>query len=196
MSDGPFKSPHPKKHWRAVAERAATDSYTVTELREAVPASFVSEFRELPADLIEKLKRILSKNEPEGLNVRTIPDEIARLRRDVAHNPNATAILDGVQDAFDCGHVGVEALVKGTAAALDQCYSENARAIEEHAQLDRKDEALTQSVRQRLEQAALGETELEDIARSLVKEGEAIAGTPLKHDDLTDGPLIGDDVDE
>lgn len=195
MSDGPFKSPHPKKHWRVVAERAATDSYTVAELREAVPASFVSEFRELPADLIEKLKRILSKNEPEGLNIRTIPDEIARLRRDVAHNPNATAIVDGVQDAFDCGHVGVEALVKGTAAALDRCYSENARAIEEHAQLDRKDEVLTQSVRQRLEEAALGESELEDIARSLVKESEAIAGKPPKHDDLTDGPLIGDDDD-
>lgn len=196
MSDGPFKSPLPKKHWRAVAERAATESYTVTELREAVPASFVSEFRELPADLVNKLKRILGNSEPEGLNVRTIPDEIARLRRDVAHNPLATAILDGVQDAVECGHAGVEALVKGAAAALDRCYSENARAIEEHAQLDRKDEALTQSVRQRLEEAALGETELEDIAHSLINEGEAIASTPPKHDELTDGPLIGDDDDE
>lgn len=196
MSDGPFKSPHPKKHWRTVAERAATESFTVTELREAIPAAFLSEFREVPADLIDKLKRILGRNEPEGLNIRMIPDEIARLRRDVAHNPNATAILDGVHDAFECGHVGVEGLVKGTAAALDRCYSENARAIEEHAQLDRKDEVLTQSVRRRLEQAALGEAELENIARALVKEGEAIAGTPPKHDDLTDGPIIGDSDDE
>lgn len=196
MSDGPFKSPHPKKHWRTVAERAATESYTVREVREAIPVAFLSEFRDIPEDLIEKLKRILGQNESEGLRVRTIPDEIARLRRGMAHNPLATAILDGVQDALECGQVGVEALVKGTAAALDRCYAENARAIEEHAQLDRKDQVLTQLVRRRLEQAALGEAELEDIARGLVKEGEAIADTPPKHDDLTDGPLIRDDVDE
>jgi hypothetical protein len=196
MSDGPFNSPLPKKHWRSVAERAATPSYTVTELREALPASFISECRELPQDIIKKVKRVLSRDEPEGLNLRTIPDEIARLRRDVAHSPLAASILDGVQDALGRGHEGVDALVKGAAAALDRCYAENARAIEEYAQLDRRDEALTQYVRQRLEDAALGETELEAVARALVKEGEAIAATPPKHDDIMDGPLIGDDDDE
>jgi hypothetical protein len=196
MSDGPFSSPLPKKHWRSVAERAATPSNTVTELREAIPASFISECRELPEGILKKVKRVLSQDEPDGLNVRTIPDEIARLRRDVAHLPLAASILDGVQDALERGHEGVDALVKGAAAALDRCYAENARAIEEYAQLDRRDEALTQYVRRRLEDAALGETELEAVARALVKEGEAIATTPPKHDDIMDGPLIGDDDDE
>jgi hypothetical protein len=106
-------------------------------------------------------------------------------------------ILDCIEDAFDRGKRGSETLVDGTAAALEQCYNENARSIEEHAQRDCLGEAVTQRIRRRLEEASPSPSDLNAVARALWKLApQRVPRTPPKHRALEDGPSLGRGSDE
>lgn len=197
MSDGPFKSPLPKKCWRPVADRAANANYTMAEVREAIPAALSAEFRELPADFKSKLQRILRDDSAPALIQRSVIDELKSIRQDAAGHPVAGLLLDCVEDGEQSGQKGTLALIGGTAAALDQCYWENARSIEEHAQRDQLGKAVTQTIRERLDQAALPEERLQEIAASLWNLSDTkVTRTAPKREGLGDGPPIDEDGNE
>jgi hypothetical protein len=197
MSDGPFKSPLPKKCWQPVADRAANENYTVAEVQDAIPAALSAEFRELPADFKSKLQRILRDDSAPALIERSVIAELESIRQDAAGHPVAGLLLDCVEDAEQSGEKGTRALIGGTAAALDQCYSENARSIEEHAQRDQLGKAVTRAIRERLDHAALPEERLRDIAASLWNLSDTkVARTAPRREGLGDGPPIDEDSDE
>jgi hypothetical protein len=197
MSDGPFKSPLPKRCWQPAADRAANENYTVAEVQNAIPAALSAEFRELPVEFKSKLQRILRDDSAPALIERSVIDELKSMRQDAAGNPVAGLLLDCVEDAAQSGEKGSRALIGGTAAALDQCYWENARSIEEHAQRDQLAKPVTQAIRERLDQAALPEERLQEIAASLWNLSDTkVARTAPKLDGLGDGPPIDEDSDE
>ena len=196
MSDGPFKSPLSKKCWQPVADRAANENFTLAELQEAIPSALAGEFRELPAEFKRLLERTFHDDEADRLIDPRETGELERLRREGAGFPFATIILDCIEDSMEQGQKGATARVKGTAAAFEQCYCEEARSIEEHAQRDQLDKAVSQTIRERLDQATLSGSRLEEIAGALWNPNETPLprSTPI-HKDIADGPPIegGDD---
>lgn len=197
MSDGPFKSCLPKRCWQSVADRAANSNYEVSEIAEAIPAALVSEFRELPSEFKTKIQRVMCDEQTPALFERRVTDELAALRKDAAGYPLAGVVLDCLEDAQQTGEKGKQALIKGTAAAFDQCYWENARSIEELAQSDQLEKAVTQAIRERLDEAALPQTRLDEIARSIWGTDDApLPRAAPKREGIPDGPPIGEDSDE
>ena len=109
----------------------------------------------------------------------------------------ANIIIDCLEDALARDIPLDEAIIDATGAALQQSYEENARGVEQHAQLDRLAAPVVQQVRSRLAAAALSGPELAAAARSLWRIGDALlARTPPKHSALDDGPDLSDDDDE
>lgn len=197
MSDGPFKTPLSKKCWQPVADRAANESYSVEQIREAVPSALAGEFGELPDGFKRRLERIFVAGDSGRLIDPRESGEMDSLRAEAAGHSLAMLALDCVEDALGQGKQGNEALIDGTAAALEQSYGENARSIEEHAQRDHLDEPVTQSIRRRLEEASPSSSDLDAIARGLWKLApERVPRTPPKHRALEDGPPLGGDSDE
>jgi hypothetical protein len=197
MSDGPFKSPLGKKCWQPVADRAANESFSVREVREAVPAALAREFGELPDGFKRGLERVFLASDSGRLIDPRESGEMERLRAEAAGHSLAMLALDCIEDAMDQGKRPSEALIDGTAAALEQCYGENARSIEEHAQRDRLGEAVTQSIRRRLMEASPSSSDLDVVARGLWKLAlERVPRTPPKHRDLGDGPPLAGGPDE
>jgi len=198
MSDGPFKSPLSKKCWQPVADRAANASFSIEELREAVPAALAGEFGELPGSLKRRLERAFLADEGDRLIGTQESGEMEQLRAEAAGHASAMLTLDCIEDAIGRGLQGSEALIVGTAEAFEQSYNENARSIEEHAQRDRLDAAVTQGIRKRLEEAAPSLPELDAIARQLWKfTPERVSLTPPKHRELDEvGPPLAGAPDE
>ncbi|MGE0769473.1 MAG: hypothetical protein AB7L90_23790 [Hyphomicrobiaceae bacterium] len=197
MSDGPFKNPLAKKCWQPVADRAANESFSAEQIREAIPAAFAGEFKDLPPDFNHGVERILADTAPNRLIDLRESGELDGLRRDAAGSALATLIVDCLEDALERGLSGERAIADGTAAALEQSYEENARGIEQHAQQDQLGKAIVQQIRSRLRGAAPTQAELEATARALWKmEESSVARTPPKHADLDEGPALGGNSDD
>jgi hypothetical protein len=198
MSDGPFKSPLTKRCWQPVADRAANDNFSVEEVREAVPGALAGEFAALPAGLKRALERaFLSGGESGFLDPRET-GEMESLRDEAAGHSQGMLAVDCIEDALGRGLRGSEALIDGTADLLEQSYGDNARAIEEHAQRDRLEEAVTQRLRQRLADCAPSSSDLDALARRLWKlSDEHVPRSAPKHREVDEGgpPIGGEDDD-
>jgi hypothetical protein len=169
----------------------------VQEVREAIPAAFAGEFGELPDGFKRGAKRVFLAGGNGGLIDPRESGEMERLRAEGAGHSLAMLILDCIEDAFDRGKQGSEALIDGTAAALAQCYNENARSIEEHAQRYCLGEVITQRIRRRLAEASPSPSDLDAVARGLWKLApQRVGRTPPKHRALEDGPPLGGGSDE
>ena len=188
----------PCQDGQPVADRAANESYSPEQVWEAVPAALAGEFGELPDGFKRGLERTFLASDSVRLIDPRESGEMERLRAEGAGHAQAMLILDCIQDALEAGKQGSEALIDGTAAALEHCYGENARSIEEHAQRDRLDVAVTQSIRRRLGEASPSPSDLDAVARGLWELApERVPRTPPTHRDLDDvGPPLGGGSDE
>ena len=197
MSDGPFKTPLSKACWQPVADRAANESFSVDQLREAIPGALAVEAKELPPAFRRAIESMLSATAQATLIDPRQTGEVQAVRREAAACSLANIIIDCLEDALARDLPLDEAIIDATGAALQQSYEENARGIEQHAQLDRLAAPVVQQVRSRLAGAALSGPELAAAARSLWRIGDApLARKPPKHSALDDGPDLSDDDDE
>jgi hypothetical protein len=197
MSDGPFKTPLSNRCWQTVENRAANESFTTAQIREAVPAALAGEAKTLPSSFIRAVEALLDAPDGGSLIDPRESGQLQTLRREAAGSALAGTITDCVEDGLGPRVSLKDAIASGTAAAFGQCYEENARGIEQHAQLDQLGQAVIQLVRSRLAEAAPSAAELDAAARGLWKIGESrLARTPPKHTALEDGPDLGGDGDE
>lgn len=197
MSDGPFKTPLSNKCWQTVADRAANGSFTTAQIREAVPAALAGEAKTLPPSFRRAVEALLDAPDGDSLIDPRESGQLQTLRREAAGSALAGIITDCIEDALGAG-VGLKnAIADGTAAGIEQCYEENARAIEQHAQFDQLGQPVIQLVRSRLGEAAPSVADLDAAVRGLWKIGESrLPRTPPKHTALEDGPDLGSDADE
>ncbi len=198
MSDGPFKSPLTKRCWQPVADRAVNDNFSAEEVRVVVPVALAGEFGSLPTGLKRALERVFLAGGEDGFLDPRETGELECLREEAAGHSQGMLAVDCIEDALGRGLRGSDALIDATAVLLEQCYADNARAIEEHAQRDRLEEAITQTLRQRLADCALSLSDLDALARSLWKlSDEPVARSVPKHRELDKGgPPIGGENDD
>lgn len=196
MSDGPFKTPLSNKCWQTVADRAANGSFTTAQIREAVPAALAGEAKTLPPSFRRAVEALLDAPDGDSLIDPRESGQLEVLRREAAGSALAGIITDCIEDELRPGVALKNAVADGTAAGIEQCYEENARAIEQHAQFDQLGQPVIQLVRGRLAEAAPSAADLDAAARGLWKIGESkLARTPPKHTALEDGPDLGGDAD-
>jgi hypothetical protein len=197
MSDGPFKTPLSNRCWQTVANRAANENFTIEQIREAVPAALAGEAKTLPPSFIRAVEALLDAPDGDSLIDPRESGQLRTLRCEAAGSALAGIITDCVEDALGPGVTLKDAIAGSTAAAFGQCYEENARAIEQHAQFDQLGQPVIQLARSRLAEAAPTAADLDAAARGLWKIGESrLARTPPKHTAIEDGPDLGGDGDE
>lgn len=122
---------------------------------------------------------------------------IDALRRAADGHPLAIAITDSIEDALSSNQPDDNVLVGAVATALRQCWDENARALEEHAQREAVEIGIARLVRERLGKICPDATTLTDIARALLKLECASSGRAApKRVELEDGPALIDTDDE
>lgn len=191
MSDGPFMSPTTKRCWQPVAERAALDSFTMAELREAVVPALAAEGRELPTKFREEARKLLCAPREGQLWTARESGEIEALHRSADGYELALSMVDWIEDALVAGRSGDQALIEAASAALSQCWTETSRSLEEHAQRQALDQAIAPRVRERLKGAAPTSEQIGHIARDLFKlDAEALARSAPKHTEIEDGPAL------
>lgn len=197
MSDGPFMSPTMKRCWQPVAERAALESFSLQELREAVRPALLAEGRGLPKDFLKRASETLHPRPEAELWSPLESGGVEALRRAADGHPLAIAITDGIDDALSSSQPADTVLVDAIATALHQCWDENARAIEEHAEREAVEIGIAKLVRGRLAKVCPDATALTDIARALLKlDGASSERAAPKRVELEDGPALIDTDDE
>jgi hypothetical protein len=197
VSDGPFMSPPVKRCWQPVAERAALESFSLQELREAVRPALLAEGRGLPKDFLKRATETVHPRPEAELWSPLESGGVEALRRAADGHPLALAIIDSIDDALASNQPDDTVLVDAIATALRQCWDENARALEEHAQREAVEIGIAKLVRERLEKVCPDATTLTDMARALLKlEGASSDRAAPKRVDLEDGPALIDTDDE
>lgn len=129
MSDGPHRSLPMKRHWKDLAERAATPAFSAGEVADCVPVALRQDFRETP---LLKVRDIFGGGEQSSLFSEDRAGQIEAARRACRGSAAGTALIDSALEANADGLAG-DAAFK---AALQTALAAHARAvchqIEEH----------------------------------------------------------------
>lgn len=190
-------SPTLKRCWQPVAERAALESFSLQELSEAVRPALLAEGRGLPRDFLKRAAETLHPRPEAELWSPLESGGVEALRRAANGHPLALAITDVIDDILSSTQPADTVLVDAIATALRQCWDENARALEEHAQREAVEIEIAKRVRERLGKVCPDRTTLTDIARALLKlEGASSERIAPKRVELEDGPALIDTDDE
>lgn len=173
MSDGPHRSLPMRRHWRDLAERAATPAYIIEQVSEAIPVALMRDFQEVP---LSQIREILVGSAQTSLVNEDKFGQLEAVRRTCRGSAAANVLID----------CGIEAIGKstwgGTAfkLALTEALASHLRAvnrqIEEHCR--RIQPSSTANIRERL-QNARSLCEFRAIASGLMSE-EPGKGRDLK----------------
>jgi hypothetical protein len=174
-----------------VLERAVNESFTIQELREAVPTALTAECRDLPEGFLDHLRAMLDDDGQKSLLRPEESGEIEALYEVADGNALAHLIARWIEDALRAGRERREAILDALTEALRQGWGDRARMMEEHAQRDIQDRAVAQWVRERLREAAPTLEVLQKIARAILKiDGERVSRSVPKHTDIEQGPAL------
>lgn len=129
MSDGPHRSLPRRRHWKALAERAAKEAYPVNEVGEALVHALKKEFLEAPlADICQ----ILDGKGQASLFSDNRIDTLEELRETCRGSAAGNTLIDCAIDAVNAGMTGKPACIIVLKEALaGYSFSVN-RSIEEH----------------------------------------------------------------
>lgn len=191
MSDGPFLSPLPQPCWNPVLARAASESFSIEEVRESVPTALAAECRELPAHFLERLRKMLEDDGQDSLLRPGESGEVDALHDAANGDALAHLIVRWIDDALQAGRDRHDAIVDALSKALRQCWGDRARMMEEHAQRDMPDRAIAQWVRERLREAAPSPEVLDKIVKAILQlEGQSVARSTPKRTGIEQGPSL------
>ena len=185
MSDGPLRSLPMRSAWKKLAERADKAAFSAEEVRDALPAALVEDWRkEIPDSIVRKVREILSNSQTDFFcDPKT---KQFALLQEAAGYPLAVLFLDYVTQAVTGGLSGDEALEEAASRAIADRAARRARQIEEHYHR-KATQGHAVDVRQRIENGIRG-SDMEIIACSLVgiDKGEQ-PQRPTKQTGLNDG---------
>lgn len=148
MSDGPHRSLPLKKHWKRVAERAATPSYTLSEVAATLPNALLCDLREAPVSQVVDI--LFGRGQPSLFHENCV-DELEALRGTCRGSTAGTTLIDCAIEAKTVGLGGafaVNTVLINTLEALARGYS---HSIEEH--YHRKKPWSVPNIRTRLKEA-------------------------------------------
>lgn len=129
MSDGPHKSLNMRRHWKALARRAALAVHGPAEVCEALTPALLSDAREIPLD---KAKEILSVTNQSDLFNEDVSGRLERLRHECPGSSTGNAFIDSAQEALQNGLRGESAIVRALVGAMDETCRAAFQSIEEH----------------------------------------------------------------
>lgn len=164
MSDGPHRSLPMRRHWRDLAERAATPAFTAEQVAEAFPVALKNEFREAP---LAQIRDILGGGAQSSLFKEDRAAKIETARRACAGSAAGNTLIDCALEANADGLTGDRAMRTALENALDALARAGCHQIEEHYR--RKEPQSTANVRNRLD-AARGQCARSEIASELMSD--------------------------
>lgn len=129
MSDGPHKSLNMRRHWKALARRAALAAHDPAEVCEALTPALLSDAREIP---LVKAKEILSVTDQSDLFNEDVAGRLERLRHECAGSSTGNAFIDSAQEAWQDGLRGESVIMRALVGAMDETRRAAFQSIEEH----------------------------------------------------------------
>jgi hypothetical protein len=185
MSDGPYKSLPMRRHWRALAERAATPAYTPDQVAESFPIALKNEFREAP---LAQIRNILGGPQ-DSLFQEDPVIQLEAVRRSYRGSAVANTLIDCTLEAYAEGLTGDTAVKAALENALDEYARAGCLQIEEHYR--REEPQSTMNVRDRLKVARI-QCPHSEIASELMSGDAGARGKARlqKRTGLDEGPSL------
>lgn len=186
MSDGPHRSLPLRQHWRKFAERAATPSFSLNEVAEALPIALLKDFREVP---VQQISAILLGDRQISLFPQNRTGLLEAVRGVCRGSTPGTILIDCAIEASANGLTGRSALH----TALENAFQAHVRgvchSIEEHYY--RKDPPNAINIRARLK-AACRQVSYATLASEMVsgKPGNIGKFHPEKRMGIDEGPQL------
>lgn len=172
MSDGPHRSLPMRRHWKALAARAATPAYSPTQVAEAFPVALKRDFGEAP---LSQIRDILGGGEQSSLFREDRAAQLEAARHACRGSAAANTLIDCAIEATANGLTGDTAFRTALENASDAHAKAGCHQIEEHWR--REEPQSTVNVRDRLN-TARSACSYSDLA------SELMSGKPTGKGDL------------
>lgn len=187
MSDGPHKSLPMRRYWKTVAERAATEAYSIDQVCEALPYALNKDLREAPLDVI---RDILGGGEQAPLFFEESIRQLETLRIDCRGSAISNTLLDCAVQVASTGGTGDNAYLSVLENALAGYTDGVFRSIEEHY-LRKAGSRDANFVRNRLDNARNG-CDFSGLAAELMNVGakQRTSYSLPRHVGIDDGPVL------
>lgn len=148
MSDGPHRSLPMRRHWRDLAERAATPAYSAEQVAEAFPIALKRDFREAP---LSQVRDILGGSAQTSLFKEDRAAQLEAARQACRGSAAGNTLIDCAIEANALGLTGDAAFRSALENAIDAHARGGCHQTEEHWR--RKEPESTANVRERLREA-------------------------------------------
>lgn len=148
MSDGPHRSLPMRRHWRALAERAATPAYAAEQVAEAFPVALKRDFREAP---LAQIRDILGGGSQSSLFQEDRTAQMEAARQACRGSSAGNTLIDCAIEANADGLTGDAAFRSALGNAVDAHARAGCHQIEEHWR--REEPQSTANIRERLGEA-------------------------------------------
>jgi hypothetical protein len=176
-----------RRHWKHLAERAATPAFTAEQVAEAFPVALKNEFREAP---LGQIRDILGGSAQSSLFKEDRAAQLEGARRACPGSAAGNTLIDCALEANANGLTGDAAMRTAVENALDSLARAGCRQIEEHYQ--REERQSTANVRDRLN-AARSQCAHSEIASELMSDdggGADLKARLRKRTGLDEGPPL------
>jgi hypothetical protein len=187
MSDGPHRSLPMRRHWRDLAERAATPAFNAEQVAEAFPVALKIEFREAP---LAKIRDILGGSPQTSLFKEDRAVQLEAARSDCRGSAAGNRLIDSALEVNANGLTGDAALRTALENALDAHARSGCHQIEEHYR--RQEPQSTADMRARLK-AALDQRAQSEVASELISGQQDASGGKArlrKRTGIDEGPAL------
>ncbi len=186
MSDGPHRSLPMRRHWKDLAQRAATAAFTAEQVAEAFPVALKNEFSEAP---LAEIRKILGDRVQNSLFKENRAAQLEAVRRECPGSAAGNTLIDCALEANANGLTGEAATRTALENAVDAIARAGCHQIEEHYR--RKEPQSTANVRNRLD-AARTQCARSEIASELMSDdgGGSSKGRLRKRTGIDEGPPL------
>lgn len=188
MSDGPHRSLPLRRHWKKLAEWAATPSFSPDEVAASIPDALLKDFKEVYVPLLRIREIFVGDDRP--LFHEYCADELEAVRHSCRGVTVGNILVDCAIQANADGLAGDIALKTALINALLAHARGNCHSIEEHYQREAPRNAV--NVRARL-RAARDQVSYGELASGLITSDKAaITGkfNLAKHTGIDEGPQL------
>lgn len=186
MSDGPHKSLPLKRHWKKFAERAATPSFSLSEVAYALPTALLKDFKEAP---MSQVLKIFLGDGQISLFPTNHADLLEAVRGTCRGSTVGTILIDCAIEANTYGLTGHLACNTALENALEAYARGTCHSIEEHYK--RKEPWSVVNVRDRL-RSACSQVSFATLASEIMSDKPNRTGKfhLVKRTGIDEGPQI------